>query len=85
MSTFHYTTRQLNKSKSTVSDYIMRFDKSCLTIKDLNAKTVDEIYNALLPEESKRSKQRLRKILPDFSTIHLELNGEFKDWLFAML
>ena len=48
--------QSLNKPKSTVSDYIMRFTKSCLTIEDLNVKTADEIYNALFPEESKRPK-----------------------------
>jgi len=67
----------LNKPKSTVSDYIMRFNRSCLTIEDLNAKTADEIYNALFPEESKKPKQRSRKILPDFNAIHLELKKKY--------
>ena len=63
----------LKKPKSTISDYIARFNKSGLTLNDLETKTTDQVYNALFPEESNRSKQRSGKITPDFNRIHLEL------------
>jgi transposase len=63
----------LKKPKSTVADYVTRFTKSGLTIEDLDIKTTDEIYNALFPDESKRPKQRLKKVLPDFCIVNLEL------------
>jgi len=69
--------KSLNKPKSTVSDYIERFNKSGLTLEDFDTKTADEIYNALFPEEPKKPKQRLRKILPDFTKIDLELKKKY--------
>jgi predicted DNA-binding protein YlxM (UPF0122 family) len=41
--------RSLNKPKSTVSDYITRFEASSLALEDLNTKTAEEIYAALFP------------------------------------
>ncbi len=69
--------KALNKPKSTVSDYITRFEKSNLTSEDLEKKSDHEIYTALFPEECKRPKQRVTKILPDFIKIHLELKKKY--------
>jgi transposase len=69
--------KSLNKPKSTVADYVARFAKSGLAFEELSTKTEDEIYNALFPEESKRPKQRLHKILPDFNKMHLELKKSY--------
>lgn len=67
----------LKKPKSTVYDYIARFKSSKLSLEELEAKTEDEIYASLFPEESKRPKQRLKKVLPDFAQIHLELKKKY--------
>jgi len=69
--------KALNKPKSTVSDYITRFEKSGLTVQDVEKKTGDEIYAALFPEDCKRPKQRLKKKLPDFTRIHVELKKNY--------
>jgi transposase len=74
---FRQIGKSLKKPKSTVSDYVTRFTKSGLTIEDLDTKTDDEIYNALFPEESRSPKQRLKKILPDFSKMHLALKKKY--------
>ena len=65
--------KSLCKPKSTVADYIKRFIQSGLSLEMLNNKPIEEIYSALFPEESKRPKQRLQKVLPDFSRISVEL------------
>jgi transposase len=67
----------LKKPKSTVADYIARFNKSGLTFEELEVKTVDEIYAAFFPEESRRPKQRLHKMLPDFAKIDIELKKKY--------
>ena len=67
----------LKKPKSTISDYIARFNKSGLTLNELETKTSDEVYSALFPEESHRPKQRSGKIAPDFTQIHLELKKKY--------
>ncbi len=67
----------VNKPKSTISDYISRFNKSGLTVQELQTKTAEEIYNVLFPEESSRPKQRSGKITPDFNQIHLELKKKY--------
>ena len=69
--------KTLNKPKSTISDYITRFNTSGLTMNELETKTADEIYNVLFPEGSQRTKQRLGKIAPDFNQIHLELKKKY--------
>ena len=77
----HLSLRQigtsLNKPKSTVSDYIARFNRSGLAIQDLGTKTADEIYAALFPEETKKPQQRLQKALPDFAHIDHELKKKY--------
>ncbi|MBD3378148.1 IS21 family transposase [candidate division KSB1 bacterium] len=67
----------LNKPKSTVSDYITRFEKSDLGRDDLESKTSAEIYRALFPDDSLRPKQRLTKVLPDFKKMHQELKKKY--------
>jgi len=67
----------LNKPKSTVADYIIRFERSGLSLSDCAAKSSEEIYAALFPEERKRPKTRLQKILPDPAKIHLELKKKY--------
>lgn len=69
--------KSLNTPKSTIADYINRFNKSGLTLTDLDSWTEDEIYQALFPDGSKRTKQRLHKILPDWSKMHLELKKKY--------
>jgi transposase len=69
--------QSLKKPKSTVSDYVTRFIKSGLTVEDLDTKTTDEIYNTLFPEGTRRPKQRLKKMLPDFCKMHLELKRKY--------
>ena len=69
--------KTLNKPKSTVSDYIARFEASRLSREELESKTSEEIYKALFPEESRRPKQRLNKAVPDFFQMHLELKKKY--------
>jgi transposase len=69
--------KALGKPKSTVSDYIVRFNASGLAMSELETKTSDEIYHLLFPEESHRMKQRSGKIMPDFHQIHLELKKKY--------
>jgi transposase len=69
--------RSMKKPKSTISDYIARFNKSGLTLEELDTRTAEEIYNILFPAESRRPKQRLDKITPDFHKIHLELKRKY--------
>lgn len=69
--------KSLNKPKSTIADYINRFNHSGLTMADFDSRTEDEIYQALFPDESKKPKQRLHKVLPDWSTMHLELKRKY--------
>jgi transposase len=69
--------KSIKKPKSTVADYVARFNKSGLTLEDLNTQPDDEIYSLLFPEESKRSKHQLRKLLPDFAKMHLELKKKY--------
>lgn len=67
----------LKTPKSTVADYLSRFKKSDKTLSDLELLSDDEIYAFLFPEESKRPKQRLRKMLPDFVQMDLELRKKY--------
>jgi transposase len=67
----------LNKPKSTISDYIIRFNTSGLSADDLETKTADEIYSVLFPAESNKPKQRLEKFAPDFNQIDLELKKKY--------
>ncbi len=69
--------KTLGKPKSTVSDYITRFNTSGLTLNDLESRPSDEIYNLLFPEESHRTTQRSGKVMPDFDQIHLELKKKY--------
>ena len=45
--------KALGKPRSIISDYVVRFNKSGLTMNDLETKTTDEIYNLLFPEENR--------------------------------
>jgi transposase len=69
--------KSLNTPKSTIADYINRFNKSGLSLLDLDSRTEDDIYQALFPDESKRPAQRLHKMLPDWVQMHLELKKKF--------
>lgn len=69
--------RSMSKPKSTISDYLARFEGSDLTLENLETKSTEEIYAALFPEESKKPKQRLQKTLPDLTKIHLELKKKY--------
>jgi predicted DNA-binding protein YlxM (UPF0122 family) len=76
--------KSLNTPKSTISDYINRFYKSGLTLTDLDGRSEDEIYQALFPDESQRSKPRLHKTLSDWVQTNLELKKKYvtKELLF---
>jgi len=69
--------KALGKPKSTVSDYIARFNASGLTLTELETKPADQLYNDLFPEESRRSAHRGGKVMPDFHYIHLELKKKY--------
>ena len=69
--------KALTKPKSTVCDYIHRFNKSGLTSEDLSDKSDEQIYHALFPEEKKSNNQAGKNVLPDFSAIHLELKKKY--------
>ncbi|MBN2436336.1 MAG: IS21 family transposase [Spirochaetes bacterium] len=69
--------KALNKPKSTISDYINRFNRSGLTIEELETKTADEIYSLLFPSDSNKPKKRVYKIMPDFNAIDLELKKRY--------
>jgi len=69
--------KSLNKPKSTVADYIARFQRSGIAITDLDQKTTEEIYQAMFPDEMGRPKQRMPKILPSFEKMHLELKKKY--------
>jgi len=59
-------------SKSTVSEYIVKYGGSGLTLEDLDNLSDREIYSVLYPQE-KESDNRSYKKPPDFSIIHREL------------
>jgi transposase len=67
----------LKTPKSTVADYLSRFKKSGKTLSDLESLSDDEIYAFHFPEESKRPKQQLRKMLPNFEQMDLELKKKY--------
>ena len=67
----------LTISKSTIGDYITRFKHSGLTLEDLESKSESEIYALLFKEDQKLSKKRKKKVLPDFTSIHIELKKKY--------
>jgi len=69
--------KSIKKPKSTIADYVSRFNNSGLTFEQLEQKSENEIYSALFPEESKKRKLRLHKIMPDFNKMHLELKKKY--------
>ncbi len=69
--------RVMKTPKSTIANYIARFNNSGMTLDDIEARSEDEIYAALFPEESKRPKQRLRKRLPDLVKMDLALKEKY--------
>ncbi len=68
--------RQIGKAlgvpRSTVSDYIRRFKRSHLTLKDLKDKTDQELHRILFSDELKRTRGGTKPFL-DFASIHQEL------------
>jgi transposase len=69
--------RALNKPKSTISDYINRFNRSDLKREDLDAMSAKEIYRSLFPAENPRPKKRCDRIAPDLNRMHLELKKKY--------
>lgn len=63
--------KAVNVPPSTVDDYLKRFKRSELSLKDMETNSFTEIYNQLFEEKS-RSPRR-KKHLPDFVQIHQEL------------
>ena len=60
-------------AKSTVCDYLSRYETSGLTLADLEALSEGEIYAALFPEAVSGAPRPPRKSLPDFALMHQEL------------
>lgn len=65
--------RALKIAKSTVCDYLSRYEDSELTLSDLEDLTEQEIYAALFPETGADTNRPPRKSLPDFALMHSEL------------
>ena len=66
--------RALSIARSTVSDYILRFESIDITLEELIGEGVsdDEVYRRLFPEYHSERRSR-KKELPDFTWIHNEL------------
>ena len=71
---FRQISNALSIPKSTVSDYIMRFESAGITLEDLNGDGVsdNDVYRRLFPETYLEAPRR-SAVLPDFTWIHTEL------------